>query len=340
MTFDVARVRVDPLPAITNIFLNHSISRETLEFVISCFPEKVPIDFYVDLVNMGDDLAALKAAGIISTFFPDISNNDWNTLVSLTDNVEDEEYENPALRSFFISKAADSVNHVVPPSWIIPGLSSPKIHDIPIDIPSVSEAVDLILDDLKTKNINFNTQCDCDDEEHDHDTHHDSNNLRDTIISQYAISTITEKIQMLSEVKHLEPFDDRLLFQEYGPVNTVYTVCKTNIDPDHICSKHGGCRMFLCSEFEQIQTDGTEIDLMTCEDHSYAYDWFRGSCDTCSKRIAKRHYALRMPNRYGGWSGCYCSFECIESNITDPHVALMVGRIKEQLEVIGIRERT
>src|SRR2546422_425143 len=53
--FDEARARVDPLPAITNIFLNPSLHRDVLQFTISCFPTKEPSGFFLDLINMGDD---------------------------------------------------------------------------------------------------------------------------------------------------------------------------------------------------------------------------------------------------------------------------------------------
>ena len=105
------------------------------------------------------------------------------------------------------------------------------------------------------------------------------------------------------------------------------------------CSKYGGCRLFLCKEFESININGDDIDVMAMEEQVIVNDWYRKSCDKCLKRISKRHHGIRQPLCHGGWRGCYCSFECMEVDINDdPQVAVMIGRMKEQLDVIGIRD--
>jgi len=321
-TFDITRIRVDPLPALTNLILNPELSREVVFFSMACFPEKIPIDYFVDLINMGDDQSALKAAVNLATFFPDISHEDWDKLFHLTDNVEEEEYENQLLRAFFRTKAAETGINPKPPSWICLDLPEPVIETIPDSIPSVKEAVELILEDLGKNKINIISS--------DIET-------KEFLISQYSISSIIEKIQMLANIKEIPMFNDIPLFREFGPVNTIYTSNPNLVESTHQCVKYGGCRMLLCTEFEDMYSDGEEIDIMAID---YTInDWFRGSCDKCLQKIGKRHYAVRQPLRHGGWKGCYCSFECMKSNINDPHTALMVGRIKEQLSIIGIRDR-
>jgi hypothetical protein len=332
--FDINRLRVDPVCAITNIFLNPSLSREIITFTISCFPEKAPVDYFVDLVNMGDDISALKAAGIISTYFPKLSNSDWNLLVSLTDNFEEEDYDNQLLRAYFQTKAAETGACTITPKWIRDDLDESTLETVPANIPSVKEAVDLIMKDFTKQGIQINSGANGDQ----HDIQHEID-AKETLISQYAISSVIEKIQMLSQVKEITMFNDIPLFQEFGPVNTIYTLNPSLIENDHVCSKYGGCRMFLCTEFEQMTIDGNEIDVMACDDQCYTQDWFRGSCDICLKKISKRFHSLRLPLKHGGWSGCYCSFECMEPLVSDSCTALMVGRIKEQLDVIGIRNR-
>jgi hypothetical protein len=194
--------------------------------------------------------------------------------------------------------------------------------------------------------------------------------IKEQLISQYAISTITEKIQMLSQVKHIDPFDDIPIFREFGPVNTIYTVSNAPPDPNHPCSKYGGCRMLICTEFEQMHVDGEEIDVMAIDEYddhsetsSYEYtpygstdtivekinvstigtpinhiDWYRKSCDICLKPIPRKHYAVRRPLLHGGWIGCYCA-DCLKLTVTNPQEAVIVGRVLEQLDVIGIRDR-
>ena len=88
-----------------------------------------------------------------------------------------------------------------------------------------------------------------------------------------------------------EEFDDEYLNRKYGPIN-------------------GDSRMLLCCEFE------------VCDEHEYDEDyipdeWFGGSCFICRKRIMYKHWAIRRPIRNCGWSGCYCSFECLK---LDPNV--------------------
>lgn len=320
-TFDVVRARVNPLPAITNIFLNPSLSRDVLIFTISCFPEKIPIDFFIDLINMGNDMDALKAAGTIITVFPPLSNDDWNTLVSLTDNVEEEEYENQLLRAFFQTKAAETGAYSKPPEWVRQDIPEGVIQEVPDYIPSVKDAVDMLLEDMGNRCLLSDNQAE----------------VKETLISQYAISSTIEKIQMLSAIKEFPMFDDSALFQKFGPVNTMYTH-STDIDRDHECTKWGGCRMFLCKEFENSSC-ADEIDLMACDEHIFVKDWFTGSCDVCRKKIRNRQYALRLPLHHGGWKGCRCLDDnCLNFDIQDPQIAVMVGRMKEQLKVIGIRD--
>lgn len=330
--FDISRIRVDPLPAITNIFLNTSLSREVLIFTISCFPEKTSVDYYIDLINMGDDVTALKAAGIINTYFPDISHETWNTLFGLTEDVEEEEYENQLLREYFRVKLAESGTFSRRPDWVQTNLPESIIQPITEEIPTVKEAVDLLIADLQKKIVVS------DNSSEDQKDFNIESELRETLISQYAISSVIEKIQMLAPVKPLPIINDIPLFQEFGPVNTIYTLRPSLIDPTDNCSKYGGCRMFLCNEFEQMYNDGDEIDIMTADDQ-INIDWFRRSCDKCLRKISKRHYAIRQPLRHGGWRGCYCSFECMEDDIDNSQTAVMVGRVKEQLSVIGIRDR-
>lgn len=358
--FDSFRIRVDPLPALTQLLLNTCISRDVLLFTINCFPEKRPLDFFVDLINMDGDILALKAAGLLDTIFPNISSEDWNILYHLTDtDLDDEdEYPNQMLRCFFETKLSETGSCISKPSWV---RNYPVVDILPApdNIPTVKEAIDLLLIDLNKRRITNESV----------DIQH-SSEIKERLISQYAISTIFEKIQMLSPVKHIPPFDDVAMFREFGPVNSIYTVTNTPLDPNHPCSHNGGCRMFTCTEFEQLHFDGEEIDVMAIDEYNdhierstYEYtpygqsdkvlepitittvgspihriDWFRKSCDFCGKRISHKHHAVRQPLIHGGWRGCYCS-DCLKFSVTDPNQAIMVGRVLEQLDVIGIRDR-
>lgn len=337
--FDMARIRVDPLPAITQLFLNTSLSRDTLLFTLNCFPEKQPLDYFIDLVNMSGDLLALKAAALIITAFPTISSTDWALLLSLTDRdpesepEEEDAYPNQMLRVFLQAKVAETGVCTKRPEWV-QDFSIEDIPHVPDTIPSVKEGVELLLEAIEKQQINIISGVDGESVDV-----RQSNEVKETLISQYAISTIAEKIQMLFPVKEMEPFDDTIIFREFGPLNTMYTISAEPPDPAHECSKHGGCRMFTCTEFEQMYADGDAIDIMAIEEQTDNIDWFRKSCDKCLKPINHRHFAIRQPLCHGGWMGCFCSIDCMKEGVTDPHIALMIGRMQEQLSVIGIRHR-
>ena len=363
--FDVSRARVDPLPALSQLLLNSSLSRDLLMFCISCFPEKRPLDFYVDLVNMPDDVGAIKAAAVLNEIFPDVSSDDWVTLYHLTDSDPDDpdyEYPNPMLRSFFETKASESGVCPSKPEWVrdYPEVEIPPVPDT---IPSVKEAVDLLLEDLAKQKIEFVAEDDSDAGS--------IQRIKEQLISQYSISTISEKIQMLAPVKQIPPFDDTPIFREFGPVNTIYTVCDSPPDPTHPCSQNGGCRMLTCTEFEHLTSDGEPIDIMAIDEYNdfdelstFEYtpygstekvvetisitavgapvsrvEWFRKACDICHTPISHKHHAVRKPLPQGGWFGCYCA-PCLKSTVTNPNEAILVGRVQEQLSVIGIRDRS
>lgn len=332
ITFDKARVKFDPLPMKTALFLNPLIDREILEFILTCFPERKSVDYFLDLINLGDDQTALKTAKILDSFFTEDQN--WPLLVKLTEDVEDEEYENQLLRAFFQMKVSEINTFVDCPEWIKFDLPETEIPKVPDYIPSVKEAVELLMNDLESKGFIFEVK--------DPDLKHRSENIKKEIIkncmiSQYAISTVTEKIQMLNAVKPFPMFIDDVIFREYGPVNSVYTHSPELIDPSSVCAEHGGCRMFLCNEFEEIDPNGDQIDPF--EDDTITYDWFRGICDICFLKIKKRQYAVREPLSHGGWRGCYCSFKCMESIIKNPNTLEIIQRIEGQLKLIGIRDR-
>lgn len=64
------------------------------------------------------------------------------------------------------------------------------------------------------------------------------------------------------------------------------------------CLQYGGCRMFLCNHDSKDENGNIK-------------KWFSGNCDMCMNKIEKYHQAVRRPLLTGGWSGCFCSFECV-----------------------------
>lgn len=86
-----------------------------------------------------------------------------------------------------------------------------------------------------------------------------------------------------------------IIFKYYGPVNT-HNEC---------CPDYGGCRMLSCSKYEEVDDDDDECEYETL-------DWFTGQCLVCDTKIEKRCYSVRFARGDGGWSGCYCSTDCVK----------------------------
>jgi len=137
------------------------------------------------------------------------------------------------------------------------------------------------------------------------------------------------------------------LFRVFGPVNphpeddfsilTTFENGERTTDYEKI---YGGPRMFLSMEYERDNDNDLPLQ-----------DWFVGYCYQCLRRIKKRHYAIRRALIRGGWIGCYCSPQCVETSIvfdlgTDEDELKIVEldvnlnrEIARMLNQIGIAER-
>lgn len=331
-TFNIKRASVDELPATTKLLLNTSLTRDALQFAIKSIPNRLAVTYYGDLLNSRNDAAAIKAAAILDTILPKMPYEHWQLLLATIDDfmdsgVDDEKYEFhlPLFKVYIETKSAENNVSIQRPSWISEvGEAGQSLMTCPKDFPSVKDAVILIINDMRSKKL-----IDSNDDVNDETFHNN-------IISQYCISTMVEKHSLLSMMlPNLSLYDDSTMFQALGPVNSQFTHHQQLLTNSK-CNKYGGCRMFTCTEYETMTEQGDDYDIM--DQHVVITDWFRGSCDKCSRRIGKRHYAVRQPLLHGGWRGCYCGFECLEKIITNKHEAMMVGRMKEQLEVLTIRD--
>lgn len=333
--FQQERGRKDPLPVISSIFINPNIDRDVMLFVTDCY-KRQPIDYFIDLVNInfhkGDDIA-VKIAAVLINLFPNISHDDWKLLFHLTDDEsedEDEEnsYPNQKLRCLFQTKMGETIL-LSKPEWVkdFPKVSLTKLPKLP----SVKTAVNLLYNDICKKSDEVNLE-------------KKKNEILQTLISQYSISTYEEKLVMLEPIfeiteemkKGVDLFKDH--FREYGPINSKYS--DLDDDVSNCCSKSADCHMLTCKEFEN-----NDNDIFAIDEHMTKIKWFKNTCDyqKCSAYIPKEneHCAIRRPLPNGGWIGCYCSIECL-SNDVDPHdktTLLMIGRMIKQLNEIGIRDR-
>lgn len=182
----------------------------------------------------------------------------------------------------------------------------------------------------------------------------------DLFVAQYSVFSLMEKFELYRSLNKLkdsgqtkyssyideENVDiDKEMFMRWGPVNTSYEqeIDSENVSFD-ICSQNGGCRMFTCkcSQNEDYDYDDDE-------------DWFIGKCQRCNNKIGvktqtreqRKRCALREPLLYGSWSGCFCSFDCINDSIINRYgekeelsaknIQLMLTRMIEiQIKTIGV----
>jgi len=333
--FDEIRSRIDAIPILVDLINNSNLNKKIISFCFDCFSEKAHYEYYFDLLNIRDHSLTLELANKLASYFNDITLDRWQFLYKEACKCEEEDEDeeiNECLKKFFETKIKENKLGVSKHEWI-KSFEKQTIIEIPKYIPHVNDAVDLLIKDIKNKKVTNSKGKDIDVRE--------DISIKEMLISQYAISTVFEKIQMLEPIVKLDKFDDSSIFREFGPVNTIYTLCPQHLDQDHICVKYGGCRMLLCREFEEMNYDGEPIDIMSNDDCYDTIDWFRGKCDICLNKIAKRHLSIRQPLYHGGWKGCYCSFECMITDIDqeDTYISLMIGRVKEQLNTIGIRDR-
>lgn len=338
---DANTFSINPLPILPSLFINQYIDKDTLSFILSIYPDRSVLDYMIDLINTPDDILAVKTATAISKYFPAMNIDEWKKLYSLTEDIEDYEYTNVMLREFFRSKIED-IERIdklaVPAAYLLPisTLRTSEVSDISIynihKLPSVKQAVDIIMEDMIRRRIINNNMW------------NELDIIRSSLISQYAISNRLDKTAMLSQIVQFAPeqiIDDNEIFRRFGPVNSIYSLTE-DYDFNHQCNRYGGCRMFLCTEFEDKNEEGFELDVMSAYP-TLAADWYSGKCDNCTFNIVDRKSAVRQPLLNGGWKGCFCSVKCIrECSKNDDFLSnninysLMIDRIEKYLNTIGI----
>jgi hypothetical protein len=119
----------------------------------------------------------------------------------------------------------------------------------------------------------------------------------------------------------------------FGPLNRI-------MDRDCISNPYavGPCRMLecICREFDDVSYEGEKIEA------SYS-TWFTGQCKVCARSIRDLSHAVRLPVDEGGWSGCYCSIDCIRDDdtvIINEKLNIRLNNMMFTLDEAGIMDRT
>jgi hypothetical protein len=164
------------------------------------------------------------------------------------------------------------------------------------------------------------------------------------VLDQFTLKTkegIPVNEAMIEEVvstarSMVKKFDDNIYpgtpFRVFGPLNGFLDrECLTSI-------VSGGCRMLTCNcrDFDQ-EKDFDAVDVP--ED---PYEWFRGNCDNCDHKIMSLSYVVRYPVIGGGWTGTYCSVECLrklQPRDSTPLGEMLLDSAFGEMSEIGILDR-
>lgn len=128
--------------------------------------------------------------------------------------------------------------------------------------------------------------------------------------------------QINTQSNHLIPsnYQELDLFRRFGPSN-------------HFISEIGytSSRMLLNRDYEDSNI----------EDEQGFKDWFLGSCDQCLRGIREREHAVRLPKPFGGWEGCFCSWNCVrefhkQEYFPDEYVSVLISIFEYLVNQYGI----
>ena len=129
------------------------------------------------------------------------------------------------------------------------------------------------------------------------------NQLFDAVLS--TPSWIQSRVISAMSVNGQEVLNSQILDWWFGPIcPDIISHILVADDIDDPVYKYGGRRMLLDTLYEYDEY----LD-------EYKSEWFTGNCQQCSLKIAYPHYAIRKPRFKGGWSGCYCSWECLKDEM-------------------------
>ena len=297
------------------LFLWNDVPQELLAFVLRCYREEIiPVELLTELIQLDTSENVYVAMEKVTSLMGE-------QLYDTYQQLEEMAFENE--NSVAVRWLQNHKDKIAPEAPIPDYVSDFGLREPPdVQIKEIVEVTDDELADLMTETLTINK-----------DTDAEAN--KEQLLKQ--ISEMdpderriqAEKLVLSREVLTLS--EDVSLFRYFGPVNPAPSA---DFSSDNVCTRYGGCRMFLCNEFTP------EVDDI---DDYGADDWFTGNCDYCSRKIRQREFAVRIPIVSGGWKGCFCSWGCVEEATEDDDESQLIDRmidiVEIQLEKIGIQNK-
>jgi hypothetical protein len=212
------------------------------------------------------------------------------------------------------------------PKWMILKDPIPDMKDIKLpslinptfDLTNIRKVIDIILDSMEYSGLVVDN----------------TGAIKSILSFMLSNLSVQDRITVLSRYITTESLkslqDDTEIYQLLGPANPFTDSSMSQLT-------YGGSRMFISNEFDY------DDDMETI------VDWYTGRCQVCLRKINSRFRALRLPRPHGGWIGCYCSFDCVNTALTDKEeredrpdlvTRAMVKDLERSISHIGILERT
>lgn len=193
-----------------------------------------------------------------------------------------------------------------------------QIKDIKISDDFTDDLYDMFLEFLDTSDILY-----------------DDDRVVIDMISEVSLTTKQIFLKKLLEYKIHEDTTDELELQRlYGMRNRFNN---DDFDMDEYKEQIYAEHMMTCTTYnDENGFDGGYFRI---------YDWFTGSCEFCGLKINNRRYSVRKPHKWGGWTGCYCSWQCVRDDSydvyplkidTQPLTNFLVDHFETKLNQVGL----
>lgn len=313
----------DNVEPISQLFTINQIDISTLAYVVLNNKDYTYIELMDDLIIQDNSEEIITACSKADKIFGPQSYEVYKIVKDHAD-----EMGNWRVSDYAVASMEEVAPFKSKPDWVknytdkdlVPEsqLYDVKTGDINFSLPSDEKAVELLTEGLSQMGMAVNNELEA----------------KQYLYEVLKNSTDAQKRELLRPVIEnqirYQMGGDEWLFRVFGPANPLVNQDLTQPGPSN---KYGGCRMFLCDVFDYD------------DEFDYVADWFTGSCETCHLRIKHRWYAVRKPRPHGGWSGCYCSWDCTRKSIfeneQEPDLLTheLINIFEKEINEIGIQDR-
>lgn len=320
--YQIIPIESGQLDHITRVFTLSNLTTDQLKMIVDVYPNKSLIYYFNHLINYDSSPLVVIAAKNLELIFKDVDGDIWRYLynLSITNGTN-----NMVMQDFLATKVKETSVEIIKPTYNINIYDKipyedelfnniKKIINVDFELPSNDKAIELLKSFYSDINNIYYLQLNDEDKKL---------LLTPIILSQ----------------QRLEATYDLKTFNIYGPVNILPD---QDLSGDDICSILG-CRLLTCNEYNRtLQDDDSDIENVgKYGEDGITADWFTGTCDYCLNQIPYKHWAVRRPLKTGGFTQCYCSWNCVRADTksSQEEVMTLIDLFEEQMNELGIQDR-